>query len=350
MLKKAKLFEIEWQGKKTEPTKVKGSNDIEIQFNPQTLKLTYSNENKGGDQSGGSAKQFVGKGTTKLSVELFFDTTQQGTDVRYWTGKVGYFMRAKDKPKVPPGISFEWGNFNFSGTVDSLQETLDYFSEEGVPLRATIALGITRQDIVFPTEQETGKPGASLSGKPGNAPLNIVRDNGNGRGDNMPKMMGREGNSGDWKAIAAANNIDNPLRLKPGMLLDLNAGASARAGVSLGAQGGISASAGISGGIGFSAGLGGGVGFGGGVSAGAGFGAGAGISGGASAGAGFSAGAGAGISGGVSAGAGIGASASVSGGIGGSISGSASAQAGVSGRANVVAGGGFGAGVDRPGR
>ena len=40
------------------------------------------------------------------------------------------------------------------------QETLDYFSEDGVPLRATIALGITRQDIVFPTEEETGRPGA----------------------------------------------------------------------------------------------------------------------------------------------------------------------------------------------
>ncbi|SEQ07212.1 hypothetical protein [Nitrosomonas ureae] len=362
MLNKAKLFEIKWEDGKPEPTNLNGSNDIEVQFNPQTLKLTYANENKGGDQAGGSAKQFVGKSTTKLSVELFFDTTQQGTDVRYWTAKVGYFIRAQaqsqqsDK-KIPPGIRFEWGTFNFPGIVDSLQETLDYFSEEGVPLRATLALGITRQDIVFPTEQGTGKPGVGFTGQPGKAPLDVVRGNGNGSGDSMPKMLGRNGgNSSNWKAIAAANNIDNPLRLKPGTLLNLNAGASAGAGVSLGAQGAISASARISGGIGFSAGLGGGVGFG--ADAGAGIGASAGISASAGIGGGISAGASA--SAGINAGTGFnarrgiggGASIGASGGIGGStranIRASAGAQAGISGRAS--AGGGFGAGVDIPGR
>jgi hypothetical protein len=85
--------------------------------------------------------------------------------VRYWVAKVDYFIRAQaqrnqSNKRVPPGVSFEWGRFKFPGVVDSLQETLDYFSEDGVPLRATIALGITRQDIVFPTEEEIGRPGA----------------------------------------------------------------------------------------------------------------------------------------------------------------------------------------------
>ena len=38
------------------------------------------------------------------------------------------------------GCRFEWGSFIFQGVVDSMDETLDYFSEEGVPLRATVSL------------------------------------------------------------------------------------------------------------------------------------------------------------------------------------------------------------------
>ncbi|MCO6434766.1 hypothetical protein, partial [Nitrosomonas nitrosa] len=335
-----------------------------VQFNPQTLKLTYANENRGGNQPAGSSQQFIGNSTTRLSVDLFFDTTQDGTDVRYWTSKVGYFIRPLQNQRIPPGISFEWGRFKFPGIVDSIEETLDYFSEDGVPLRATIALKLTRQEIVFPTEQETGRPGDALRGQPGQAPLDIVRANSNGTGtrDNIAKMAGRNGKSSDWKNIAAANNIDNPLRPRPGTLLNLNASASARAGVSLGAQSGLSASAGISSKAGFSAGLGGGIGFSagarggidvsGGVRASAGIGGGIGVGLGANTGAGTSA---TGSIGGAT-GAGIsgvaGASANVSGLASGSIgvSGSSTGQAGIGGRVNTVTGGGFGIGVDKPKR
>jgi hypothetical protein len=337
-LAKATLYEVTWRPKKAEPVHVLGNNDVEVQFNPQTLKLTYANENKSANSPGGSASQYVGNGTTKLAVELLFDTSQTGTDVRYWSAKVGYFIqptkqRDQKNKRVPPGISFEWGTFEFPGVVDSLQETLDYFSEDGVPLRATIALGISRLDIVFPdiAPPET----APSAGQPGTAPLDQAR-----AGDNVAKMAAKRGDSANWKTRAAANNIDDPLHLSAGAMLDMNAGASAGVGASIGAG----ASAGIEAGadIGFSAGLGGGVGFSAGASAtaSAGIGAGAsiGISGGISAGAGASVGVsgGAGASAGVSAG--LGASASVRGGA------SLGASAGIGARANAAgsAGGSFG--------
>jgi hypothetical protein len=339
VIKKAKLAEVKWNPKKPEPEPVNGSHDVDVQFNPQTLRLTYANENKGGDQPGGSAKQFVGSGTTKLSVELLFDTSQSGTDVRWWTAKVGYFMQpqgsAKQKNKqVPPGVSFEWGTFRFPGVMDSLQETLDYFSDQGVPLRATVTLGITRQDIVFPTEKDTGKPGTMAQGKPGTAPLNAVR-----AGDSVASMAGRDGNSGDWKGIAAANAIDDPLRLPTGQLLDLNAAAGA--GLTAGA--GFGAAAGVAAGFGASAGVGAAVGFSAGLGAGVGFSAGAGVSAGASAGFGASAGASAGFGASAGASAGFGASAGASAGFGASAG--ASAGFGASGAAGFGASGsaGFGA-------
>jgi hypothetical protein len=345
MLAKAKLVEIKWDARQQQAEKVSGGNDVEVQFNPQTLKLSYANENRGGDQPGGSAKQFVGSGTSKLSIELLFDTTEDGSDVRKKTERVAYFIQAKKQAsqsnkRVPPGISFEWGSFIFRGIVDSMQESLDYFSEEGVPLRAIVSLSLSRQDIEFlfgePTRASAGAPGPA-SGTAGTTPNEPARP-----GDSVQRLAGRNGKSSDWKAIAAANGIDDPLRLSAGALLNLNvsagagfaAGAGVSAGIGIGVGGGIAAGAGISGGgaAGFSAGLGGGVGFaaGGGISAGAGVSAGAGI------------GAGAGISGGAGLGAGVG----VGGSVGVGASAEVSAGASISGGAGVSAGGGFGVGVD----
>jgi hypothetical protein len=355
MVAKARLVEIKWDAKQKQAEKVSGGKNVEVQFNPQTLKLSFANENKGGDQPAGGSKQFVGNGTSKLSVELVFDTTEETRedrrDVRRRTEEVAYFLLAKEQTnknnkRVPPGISFEWGSFIFRGVVDAMEETLEYFSEEGIPLRATVSLSLSRQDIEF-LFGEAGKAGGGTpgvgagSGAPGTTPLEQARP-----GDSVQRMAGRNGNSSAWKAIAAANNIDDPLRLSAGALLNMNAsvsagfgaaaglgagaGLSAGAGVSAGAGGSAGISAGAGGAVGFSAGLGGGAGF----SAGAGGGAGAGL--GASAGGGASAGLSAGAGGGIG----------VSGGVGLSAGAGVNAGVGISAGAGVSAGGGFGAGVD----
>src|SRR4051794_39802475 len=48
---------------------------VTVQFNPQSLKTNYSNQNANTEKGGGSV-QFVGKGTTKLTMELWFDATR----------------------------------------------------------------------------------------------------------------------------------------------------------------------------------------------------------------------------------------------------------------------------------
>jgi hypothetical protein len=315
-LKKAVIYEVQWLPKNPVPQKVSGA-DVTVQFNPQTLKLTYSNENKSGNQPGGSASQYVGSGTTKLAVDLLFDTSQTEMDVRYWTAKIGYFLRPKDqgKKKVPPGICFEWGTFSFAGVADSMQETLDYFSEGGTPLRATVALGLSRLDIVFPKDlPEPGQP--TPAGQPGTTQLTPMPSN-----KTLPQMAGNNGNSANYKSIAAANNVDDPLHVAPGMMLDLSAGASVSVGAGVGVGVGVGVSAGAA--AGFSAGLGAGVGFAAGASAGVGGGVGA--------------------AAGISAGAGISADAGISGGVGGStgVSGGASAGLGISGDVGASASAGI---------
>lgn len=310
-LKKATLIEVKLPPNQ-QPQPVPGGKQVPVQFNPQTLKLSYSNENKSANQPTGSAAQFVGAGTSKLAIELLFDTTAAGTDVRATTSHVAYFIKpstsqgAQQSPqqkRVPPGLRFEWGTFRFDGVMDSLQETLDYFSEDGVPLRSTIALGISGIDTMLPPTATTGAPATRPQTQ---APAN----------SSLPKQAGIGGNSANWKSIATANNIDDPLHLSAGTSLDLTAGTSLSASAGAGASGGADA--------GFSAGLGGGVGF---AAAGAGVSIGAGASAGASIGAGASAG----LSGAVSSSANLG--------VGASTGVAASAGLGLSGGGGLAANG-----------
>jgi hypothetical protein len=135
-LAKAKLIELNDTFTDTKG----GGKSVDVQFNPESLKLTYANQiaNKSeggtGDQSTGpGGRQFVGTGTTKLALQLWFDASTPGkdgshvNDVRRLTQDVTYFMKAQayrgDKTKMlPPGVRFVWGSLTFDGVVDSLEE------------------------------------------------------------------------------------------------------------------------------------------------------------------------------------------------------------------------------------
>jgi hypothetical protein len=235
---KAQLKHIKWEDKQSSYKDGDPTRTVPVQFNPQTLKVSFANNNTGGKQPGGSSVQYVGSGTTKLSVELLFDTTADGSDVRKLTQRVAFFILpdpdsagGSNTNRTPPGIQFEWGSFIFRGVVDSMDETLDYFSEEGLPLRANISLSISRQELEFLSLDKEAGGGAGV-------PLETANFR-----DSIQGLAGRNGKSGDWKCIAAANNIDDPLRLSAGALINVNACASVSVGASVSAQGGASASA-----------------------------------------------------------------------------------------------------------
>jgi hypothetical protein len=216
----AKLVQIKL-GAKQEA--VSGAKTVTVQFNPATLRLSYSNQNKGGDQPGGVGTQFLGRGTTRLSVELFFDTSESGDDVRRKSEELAFFLRPDESVRdanrrAPPGVRFEWGAFLFKGVVQSMDETLDYFSEGGRPLRATISLTLQQQDIriEFGRAGAEAGPGGGPGGVPGADPMEPARPD-----DTLQRMAARAGDSAGWKAIAEANNIDDPLRLAAGQLLNV---------------------------------------------------------------------------------------------------------------------------------
>ena len=230
---------------------------IPVHFNPVSLQYGISNTllKKG---SGNTTKQVVSSSTATLALELSFDSTDTGRDVREATGPIARLMRA-EKDNTPPVVLFSWGSFQFQGMLTSYKETLDFFSPEGVPLRAGVALGMDAQDRIF------DEPSASS----GSNNFDVVL----AAGGNLTLLAGQIGDPRAARGIALANGSAS-LRLDAGVSLEIGAqvSISAAAGFATGASAGF----GVGAGLGASAG----VGFG--ASAGVGFSAGAGASAGSS--------------------------------------------------------------------
>ncbi len=231
-LAKAELHEMESDFKKEKSDGKK----VKVQFNPETLKVSFSNQvvtpSGGGSQTGTPKMQFVGAGTTKLSLQLWFDVNapqtegeEQVDDVRRLTQKVAYFITPiqdkKDKNKfIPPAVRFLWGSFQFDGIMDSLEESLEFFSSEGRPLRASVTFSLSQQKIQeFVFREAAVPPGGGGSGgaAAGTAPLTPAP-----AGSTLQGMAANAGQGANWQDIATANGIENPRLLQPGQLVNLN--------------------------------------------------------------------------------------------------------------------------------
>lgn len=135
---------------------------VTVHFNPASLIYTVTSSV---NQKAGAPKtsQFVASFSGELNMDLQFDTTGLGYDVRTDTDKVALFMQPSGAataaasnnntsglpPKVPPALVFQWGTYTFQGVMKSFKETIDFFSAEGVALRALVSITLTRQDNVF---------------------------------------------------------------------------------------------------------------------------------------------------------------------------------------------------------
>ncbi|NNE64772.1 MAG: hypothetical protein HKN34_11865, partial [Gammaproteobacteria bacterium] len=71
---------------------IEGSSEkIEVHFNPETLQFTITN-NMRNQGSGNTTKQYVSDSTGKLTLDLIFDSTGSGEDIRLKTVKIAKFM------------------------------------------------------------------------------------------------------------------------------------------------------------------------------------------------------------------------------------------------------------------
>jgi nucleoid-associated protein YgaU len=191
---------------------------LKVQFNPETYTL-----NKGAQIAeigiygiDSPILQFVRGQNETLSLELFFDTTEDGMgedarDVRDLTGPFYQLVKMQPKTHAPPRIRFIWGQgLAFKAIVESVQQQFDLFSPTGIPLRATLTLSL-REYKTLEDQLAEIKPESSDHTK-----TYTVR-----RGDTLGRIAGREyGDPALWRVIADENpGLANVRRLEPGTLL-----------------------------------------------------------------------------------------------------------------------------------
>jgi hypothetical protein len=213
-----------------------GSATVPVHFNPVSLQIALANtlEEKA---EGQSRTQYVSRSSAKLTMDLIFDTTDTGADVRNATRKVAAFMEASgpdDAHRTPPTVLFEWGTFKFQGLFESYRETIDFFSHDGVPLRASVNLTMASQTVVFADNGPTRR--TSAVDLPPNA-------------GNASQIASQGGNPNAGRNLAAANGLES-MRFSTGPLtvnasVKLGAAAAFSSGVKVGAGAGAGASIGI---------------------------------------------------------------------------------------------------------
>ncbi|MEM6898256.1 MAG: hypothetical protein AAF583_00590 [Pseudomonadota bacterium] len=324
-----------------------------VHFNPTSLRITTTNQ-MAEDRPNGVSKPT----SYKLDVELLFDTTEIGEDVYDYTAPLrdaaaasasgAAANNAQSDGEEPPRdlnrVTFVWGATLYTGYIESLNETLDYWSSDGTPLRSTVQVSLKGDVEKF--LRGTLRPAStyqSANDVP-NLPSRVAMSAASENDRAFTDAARRGGERSTGRSLAAQNGVEN-MRTGAGAYASASAGAggggasahaaaSASPGVNLQAAAGFAASGGIS--AGASAGFG--------MGASAGFSAGAGL--GASVGVGMSGGAGIGMGGGF----GMGVSASASVGLGASTGFTANGGSGVgsimSASANAGSGFAFNASAD----
>jgi hypothetical protein len=156
--------------------------------------------------------QFVRGNAEKLSVELLADTSDTLQDVReQYVNKLRNLLNIRGESHAPPIVNFVWSTNEFRGVVDSLNVTYTLFSPEGVPLRARLSLTLKEYRPVEIQIKERPKTSPDLEKSW------VVR-----RGDRLSSIASAVyRDPGVWRAIAKANEIQDPRSLAPGRVLKL---------------------------------------------------------------------------------------------------------------------------------
>jgi nucleoid-associated protein YgaU len=188
---------------------------IPVMFNPPEYQLQLSNQyaEVGIPGLGSSLLQFVKGSAQTLTMELFFDTTDTGIDVRLFTGLVLALTNVNSDTHAPPRLMFIWGSLLFPCVLESVTQKFDYFNPIGMPLRARLNVTLKGNDLL----QDLLSSIPLLSAD--RAKQRIFQ-----AGDTLQGIAAEEyDDPTQWRAIADANQIDNPLTVPVGVALKIPA-------------------------------------------------------------------------------------------------------------------------------
>ena len=183
---------------------------------------------------------YTGGGRTEILMNLVFDSSLVGSSIRtddvraltqpLWNlaenqgqrGQAPYYAQ-------PTEVRFVWGKvWNIPGVIAAVSERLEYFNASGVPQRSWLRLRMLRTDEnASNVGTTTGGVQATNRAIPILSRRDAVVHEVLGTGDNSERLdeiaQRYYGDPSQWRSIAKANGLSDPLHLAAGMLLRIPA-------------------------------------------------------------------------------------------------------------------------------
>ena len=154
--------------------------------------------------------QYVRGASEKLTLELIVDTSDTLEDVRKkYVDAVRGLLNINTELHAPPLVAFEWDREIFKGVLESLNVSYTLFGPTGVPLRAKLST----------TLREYRPVNVQFSERPRNSP-DVEKRFTVRRGDALWSIAAQVyRDPAQWRALALANDIEDPRSLEPGTQL-----------------------------------------------------------------------------------------------------------------------------------
>jgi len=191
---------------------------ISFQFNPKEFSIQksakWSRVPAQGAKDAGPV-EFNGADPCKLTLELFFDATE-AMDSSVVTRVDQLFnccvpteASLRRKKAAPPLVILNWGKVtSFAAFVTSVQAKYTLFTPGGVPIRAICNVSLEEMPGNPPKQNPTS---GALAARARHTMVS---------GDTLASIAYREyQDPALWRPLAAFNNIDDPIRLRPGASL-----------------------------------------------------------------------------------------------------------------------------------
>ena len=215
------------QGFQRAKLEIDGQDAIECAFNPTSYTITKTNvwnfkPTTGVDLPDG---EFGGGLPRRTTLSLLLDVSLLAPDqsVKDTTNQLLKMMETDGGGgggggSVPPFVTFRWGSVDLPKSVPvslTIQHVL--FHPNGEPIRALVDLELAQAEKASTASSGSTSQGQNPTTRAGEQRVHRVRD-----GDSLPSIAyAAYGDPTRWRRIAEANNIDDPLELSPGFILEV---------------------------------------------------------------------------------------------------------------------------------
>jgi nucleoid-associated protein YgaU len=192
---------------------------VRFQFNPKEVTISKSAKwerkpSKGSKTAG--PPEFTGPEPAKMSLEMFLDATEarDGSVVDTVEALLACCVATEQstgqKKPSPPIVVLHWGSTaSFPAFITSVSAKFTLFNSDGTPIRAVCSVQM---------EEMPGEPFRKQNPTSGGKELHRVHRM--IAGDTLASVAFAEyGDPTVWRALAAFNEIDDPLRTPTGTLL-----------------------------------------------------------------------------------------------------------------------------------